>query len=152
MKKLNALARNASKLNIVYIMRKLFLDKDFTDKIIELNTRDQLYRKGINSEGESLGQYSEFTKDIKYDKGQPYDRVTLYDTGEFYKSFRILWGGSDGSLIISANTFKDDTDLIVEWGREILGLTDESLTKLVAMARPKMQMIVRNTLIKQSEA
>lgn len=149
MKKLNALARRAAKLDIVYIMRQLFHDKEFTDYIIHLNTIEQLFRKGEDNDGNALGEYSEKTKNIKYDKGQPYDRVTLRDTGDFYASFKILWGGSDGSLIISSNPFKDGDDLRMRWG-DIIGLQEESMNKLIVMARPKMQKIVRDLLIKEA--
>ena len=75
------------------IFRELFLDKDFIDYIIELNTIDQLYNRGQDSTGDSIGEYETATIygtskfKGKLEKGQPIDRVTLKDTGAFYESF-----------------------------------------------------------------
>lgn len=104
--------------------------------IIGLNTKGQL-EKGINSKGESLasvgGGYSPITIDIKRAKGQPVDRVTLKDTGDFYDTFNVQV--REGEIVITANTIKDDDDLIDRWGSDIIGLTDENLDKLIIFAK-----------------
>ena len=110
------------------VMKFLFQQKEIRDLIIKLNTIDQLYRKGINSLGESLGEYTDYTKTIKQDTGQRYDHITLNDTGAFYNSFRVVFRAD--SLVIEANPIKDDTNLFTEFGIEILGLTEESIGKL----------------------
>lgn len=129
-----------------FLMKLIFMDKDFQRLIISLNVYDQLYDKGIDSLGKSLGEYSivtiEGTKNFKgkIEKGQPYDHITLNDTGEFYESFRVKLVGSD--IIISAQTVKEDTDLLKQWP-DILGLTDENLQIIIDKAReilvPKMR-------------
>ena len=54
--------------------------RDFTDL-----QREQLF-SGINAEGDPIEpEYSPRTVAIKKKKGQPTDRVTLRDTGDFYK-------------------------------------------------------------------
>ncbi len=110
------------------VMKFLFQQKEIRDQIINLNTIDQLYRKGINSLGESLGEYSDYTKAIKQYEGQRYDHITLNDTGEFYNSFRVVFRGD--SMVIEADPIKDDTNLFQEFGIEIVGLTKESISKL----------------------
>lgn len=97
------------------------------DLVVELNTQGQLYDKGIGSDGISLGSYRPFTIDKKIDSGQPTDRVTLKDTGDFYNSVRANFS-YNGDIIITADTIKGDTDLEIEWGKNILGLTDESIS------------------------
>ncbi len=126
------------------LFRQLFTDNEFTDYIIELNTQYQLYTLGINAKGERLddiaGGYSPYTIEQKEKKGQPTDRVTLKDTGEFYASFRVKWlAAGDGAMQITANTIKDQTDLIKEWGKDILGLDDESLSNLRNFAAIKIK-------------
>ena len=58
-------------------------------KIVELNVK-QLYEYGINSLGiriDTYDPYSPYTVRVKKEKGQPYDRVTLRDTGDFHTEF-----------------------------------------------------------------
>lgn len=90
--------------------------------VIDMNT-EQLYA-GVNSEGVSLesigGPYSPVTVEIKKSKGQPTDRVTLKDTGDFYEGFFVKASG--GMWQISS---KDDKTqkLIDDWGADIFGNT-----------------------------
>ena len=61
-------------------------------EICELNSDKQLYEKGENALGVSIDTYRPYaplTIEIKTMKGQPTDRVTLKDTGDFYESFFI---------------------------------------------------------------
>jgi hypothetical protein len=82
----------------------------------------------VNAKGESLGEYSLYTKALKQSDGRISDHVTLNDTGDFYNSFSVYLSGSN--FIVSANTIKDTSDLIADWGRDILGLNEESLKLL----------------------
>lgn len=120
-------------------MLQLANNREFTDYIIYLNTQKQLFEKGINANGIKLsdigGDYSHYTVELKKEKGQPIDRITLKDTGDFYNSFVVFLDGQD-DFVISADTIKDTTDLIVEWGKEILGLNEESLILLRQKALP----------------
>lgn len=124
-------------------------DKSFTDYIIYLNTQKQLFEKGVNSEGVNLesigGIYSFETVKIKNEKGQPTDRVTLKDTGDFYESFRVFFNAS--GLVISADTLKDTDDLIKRWGQEILGLNNESLILLREKAKEILIPYVKKKLL-----
>jgi hypothetical protein len=136
-----------------YLFKQLFLDKEFTDKIIELNTLKQLYDKGEDSTGDSIGEYSNATIfgtvnfKGKIQKGQPYDRVTLKDTGDFYKSFSCKYlSGGDGEIQITANTMKHEVDLLDQWGRDIIGLSEESLSELRGFARIKLKEIALKKL------
>lgn len=129
----------------------LFLEavgKHEEELIIHLNTRgeptSQLFVDGINSLGETLesigGGYSDVTIEIKKEKGQPIDRVTLLDTGKFYDSFKIT--RTKDSLIIEADPIKDQTNLFDEWGRDILGITDENKAILNERLIPKIKKII----------
>lgn len=105
-----------------------------SDQIIYLNTEAQLFQLGINSENVKLsdigGSYSPVTVTIKQAKGQPTNRVTLRDTGEFYGTFRVFVY-PNGDFGIMANPMKDDTNLFEEWSEEIVGLTPENLAKIL---------------------
>src|ERR1017187_5547833 len=102
---------SVKQLSLKNIYHELFLDKEFNDFIIELNTQTQLYEQGIDSTGESIGEYSAYTKMLKKEKGQITDHVTLKDTGEFYKSFKTYWNGfGEGEIVITANPYKTDDE------------------------------------------
>jgi hypothetical protein len=116
--------------------------------IISLNTEglptSQLYQLGEDSTGRSLGEYSPFTVREKRRKGQPTDRVTLKDTGEFYMSFQVI--PFRGGFEITADAEKDDKDLRDVYGEDIIGLNDENLQILIEFYRAAIQQKIKENL------
>lgn len=107
------------------------LNEEFTQQeIIRLN-QEQLYEEGIDSEGFELdnidniytlpGVYSQFTVQIKREKGQRFDHITLRDTGAFYDSFRVIVDRD--AFTLDANDLKDGTHLFHVYGDDVMGLT-----------------------------
>lgn len=99
--------------------------------IVDLNAEEQLYEQGINRLGVEIAAYAPYspvTIAIKEAKGQPTNRVTLRDEGDFESSFFLEVG--DKQLEIKASDFKTE-DLIRKYGRQILGLTDENIAILI---------------------
>ena len=136
---LRNIIKRTLELDVSLVMRSLInQEADLKDLIIHLNTQEQLFESGIDSKGVTLttigGEYSPVTISFKRTEGLPFNRVTLFDTGEFYQSFDVTYE-MDG-IVISADTVKDTGDLRVRWGDDILGLTDESLAKLVFFIQP----------------
>lgn len=111
--------------------------------VVELNTEGQLFELGQDENGALLenigGDYATRTKLYKRQQGQPIDRVTLKDTGEFYRSFtaQVQY---NGDIVIEANTIKDGKDLQERWGKGILGLNKQS--------KEVIQNEVRNDIIR----
>lgn len=152
------------------IMHQLFLDKEFTDLMIKLNTRDQLYDKGVNSKDERLdkidkspaksksvsqgGVYAVNTEqgiygvfEGKIQLGLPIDRVTLFQHGDFYDSFKAYWVENENVIQIKANTImQDGSDLIDRWGNEIIGLDENSLAVLRDFAKTRLKQIILTKL------
>ena len=95
------------------------------DKIIALNTKDQLYNKGEDSLGLSLKPYSFFTVEIKQLIGQPYDRTTLNYSGAFYNGFYLTYDKSTFKLNFASNDSKSN-ELVGKYGENIFGLTLEN--------------------------
>ena len=126
------LAQRVSTMDEGIIFEIVFNNPLIKNEIIRLNTREQLFSKGIDSDGVSLGTYAPFTVREKERKGQPTNRITLEDTGEFYQSFRV--SANRVSITIDANPIKDDNNLFDDFGEDILGLTDDSKEKLKEMA------------------
>lgn len=99
--------------------------------IIDMNAEEQLFEQGVNRLGVSImdyAPYSPVTIAIKEAKGQPTNRVTLRDEGDFQSSFYLEVG--DKRFEIKAADWKTE-ELIKKYGRQILGLTDENIKILI---------------------
>ena len=126
---LDRLFENAKNLDSdkIWIMA---IDEEVKQEIIRMNTKDQMFDKGIDSLNRSLGVYS---KRSVAEFGKRPGRIQLFNTGEFYKSFRILVDAS--GIIIIADTIKVDEkgvdDLAVKYGIDILGVEDSNQELLV---------------------
>ena len=139
----------ASSLNYEDVLSKVWNDKRVQDKIIELNTREQLFNKGVNSQNEVIGYYSKATEEISGGRKKEGEHYTLLDTSEFFDSFRILVFGSIAEIIadtMKTNPFAGTEDLTVKYGKEIIGLTDESKTILKEIISQVTKEILRNYL------
>ena len=110
---------------------RVFQNEPFKRWIMDLVRQDQLFKKGIDEDGDVIGEYSEYTEMLNPSKvaGTHY---TLYDSGEFYNSFVIFVGNQ--MFEIEADTVKMESE---NWWvmnsitkNAILGLTDENKTKL----------------------
>ena len=91
--------------------------------IVEYNT-EQLYA-GFDSKGQNLSpEYTKKTIGIKQKKSppQPTDRVTLKDTGDFYKGFKIEAKQNDFEII---STDEKAQGLKSKYGADIFGLAPE---------------------------
>jgi hypothetical protein len=82
--------------------------------------QEQMFSGIRSDESEIRPFYSEYTKLIKDQKGQPTDRVTLKDTGDFYD--RIFIDVKKDSFEILSSDYKND-QLIRKYGKRIFGLT-----------------------------
>jgi hypothetical protein len=141
-------------LNPVELLYELFMEDEFRDLIIRLNTEGEQTSQliyGIDSKGKQLddigGEYSPYTVMLKKDKGQITDHVTLKDTGEFYHSFRLYWLENEGAIHITADTMKDGgDDLITRWGQDIIGLDEQNLGVLRDYAKQRLPVIIENKL------
>lgn len=112
----------------MYIQRIIMDNEAY---IVDLNAQDQLYEEGINRLGVSIMDYAPYrplTIAIKEQKGQPTNRVTLRDTGNFESSFYLEV--SDKQFEVKASDWKTET-LIKKYGRQILGLTDDNISSLI---------------------
>ena len=105
--------------------------KDNEHIIVEFVTEEQLYEKGEDGDGEFLADsqpYRPMTISIKRIKGQPTNRVTLKDTGDFHESFYIEFQSE--WFEIKAKDWKSD-ELQDRYGDAIMALNDENITDMV---------------------
>lgn len=111
------------------LLQSIILENEYV--ITDMNSEDQLYEQGINRLGVNImdyAPYSPLTIEIKKEKGQPYNRVTLRDEGDFEHSFYVE--ADTQQFTIKAADWKTE-DLIQRYGRQILGLTEENKIILI---------------------
>ena len=111
------------------LIQSIILENEYI--ITDMNSEDQLYEQGINRLGVNImdyAPYSPLTIEIKKEKGQPYNRVTLRDEGDFEQSFYVK--ADTQQFTIKAADWKTE-DLIQRYGRQILGLTEENKIILI---------------------
>jgi hypothetical protein len=152
-KSLKRVAKNAANLKTKVLFRIIFSETEVQDLILDLNRIEQLFKKGIDSDNDIIGLYSNTTEELS--KGQNFgfggdsgrkskkagQPIFLLDEGEFYKSFKVKVL-NDG-FVIQADALKDDgTDLTEQYGRKILGLTDKSRNEIIKEILP---MVIQET-------
>lgn len=149
---LSRLINNVSNLTVNSIAFEVFKRKEIQEFIIDLNTEGQLFAKGIGVDGEVVGFYSLTTELIsrgRSGKGFPKgfnDPYNFYNTGDFFRSFRIRV--TKTGFIIGADTADLEQDNIIRDEKQILGLTDESKAQLVKKILPLLVKQVREELLK----
>lgn len=131
---------NTSIRNLAWRLRKFdeILGKELVNEImahekeiIEAVVQNQLYERGINGKEVEIMSYEPYrprTIKRKKRKGQPYNRVTLKDTGEWYDSLRLVYD-VDGFFITS--TDEKNKYLKKKYGPLILRLTNENLSMIL---------------------
>ena len=132
------LIRRVKTLNADLVWLRVFQNEPFKRWIMDLVRQDQLFKKGIDEDGDVIGTYSEATEMMNPQKiaGTHY---TLFDTGDFYNSFVIFVGKQ--VFEIEADTIKMENENW--WVRNniskdaILGLTDENKDKLAQKVKEK---------------
>lgn len=110
------------------MMQKIIQENEAA--IIDMNAQEQLFEAGENSLGVSIASYAPYapiTIKIKKIKGQPTNRVTLRDEGDFESSFYLTI--SDKEFEIKASDWKTE-ELVKKYGSGILGLTKENIASL----------------------
>jgi hypothetical protein len=114
------------------------------DVILDLTREDQLFQKGIDSLGNKLPTpYAPFTIEIKQAKGQPTDRITLRDEGDFHNAFFLR--ANNFPIVIDSSDSKRN-ELAIEWGEDIFGLTEDSLFETRKDVLPDFQKVQRKKL------
>lgn len=144
---------NASIRNLVYRLRKFkdILDEELKNAI-ENNqeylidcVRIQLDAGLDGNMRRIVPPYAISTIKKKIKKGQPYDRVTLKDTGEFYDSLHVEFD-SEGFRVLSND--EKAKYLIARYGKAILRIDDEDFTRFIRFViRPILKEKLKEKII-----
>jgi len=114
--------------------------------VLDLNVNKQLYQ-GMNGNGDRIRpSYANSTIKRKKKKGQPYNRVTLKDEGDFYEGFFVEYGEKDFTLQGDDEKTKY---LVHRYGRNIFGLTEKSIGDLIKMIEENY---IKNIKVKKSDS
>jgi hypothetical protein len=151
-KPLRELLEAIIKLDVDEIALDISRTSTFKKLVITLNTEglptSQLFELGEDSQGRRLddigGGYTLFTIYEKLKFNQPIDRVTLKDTGEFYRTFDVI--PFKGGFNIVADTLKDGEDLEDRWGDEIVGLNENNTNIIVEFYKERILEQVRRNI------
>lgn len=132
---------NIAAMNVTQLLKKVLTMPDIQKFITDLNTEVQLFDLGIDATGVTLssigGGYSQFTIASKSRKGQPTNRVTLKDTGDYHDSFKVK-PLSNGDFEITSNDTIHGESLFDRWGDDIEGLTPNNHEKVIELLEEKI--------------
>lgn len=148
---------NVIRLDINKVLNEVFKDKTVQQRIISINTFDQLFDEGINAVGVRLdsigGEYAINTIEGvpgkfegKRQRGLPYDHITLFDTGDYYQSHYILVFRDH--IEIKSNPIKGETNLYDEWGDDIVGIAPKNIPKVANIILPLIRIITLRDSLK----
>lgn len=115
-----------------FLWRKILSDHSLQTWILDLIREDQLFKEGIDEDGEVIGYYSDMTSRINPSK-KFNTHYTLKDTGEFFSTFKIVVYPTYFEIDADAWKTNDEGEtenLFYKYGEGIIGLTNENLEKL----------------------
>lgn len=112
--------------------------------IVDLN-RQQMYAGNDANDKFITPEYTDYTVEKKIEKGQPFDRVTLYDEGDFYQSMFLQPFGSE--FEVQATDYKTGA-LKEKYGENILGISDGKLDDAAEIIKDTLIELYANELRK----
>jgi hypothetical protein len=108
---------------ILESVKMAFKKYDFV--VLDYLTNKQWFREGEKSDGKKMKpKYKAITIKLKKKKGDPYDRVTLKDTGTLYKSIDLIVG--ERALLMQVNV-DYYAALEKKYGSKIAGIQEKFL-------------------------
>lgn len=105
-------------------------------------TNKQLFREGIDGDGKKLAGYKRTTIRLKLRKGQPADRTTTVDEGDFHASIKIE--AFSDRFEVSSNVTHDKY-IIKRYGKNVLKITRENMREFMTVYfLPNLKQYVNN--------
>lgn len=119
--------------------------EEYKSLIISFNADSQMFEKGQDAKGSLIRPaYKPMTIKMKKKKGQPYDRVTLRDTGKFHRELEVI---PHATYVEIKSSVEYSKYLIKKYGENILGIQEELLRDFVTKyVRPNLQSQLRERL------
>ncbi|WP_426491073.1 hypothetical protein [Hymenobacter sp. 102] len=141
--RLDALARALQRLPRALEQQVEDTVRDNTAFLEDANTAQ--LAQGKDATGADIGpEYTDLTIALKQIKGQPTDRVTLRDEGDFYSGIVAKLSGKQFDLV---GTDPKTAELEEKYGPDIIGLPDPALEEFRQdYVKPDLQQKTRDTL------
>lgn len=146
------IAQNIRNINILLIFQQIFRNADLTNVIVKIITT-RLYNEGTTGDGIELQTdragrlfpYANHTVILKERDGLPYDRVTLYQTGDFYESINIQI--DNNGFTIDANFRKPDGHMFENFqNRFSLAQFEKSV---LSLSKQEFEVILKQYFLEQ---
>lgn len=134
--RLGVILNNVRKLDDALAFVEAF-DAQLRVDILDYIRQDQLRDKGVNEDDVVIGEYSYATQAITKGRKKAGDHYTLEDTGAFFRSMTIRV--TKDYIEINADGQKDEDNLFEKYGEGIIGLNEESLTKVINQVKDRIQ-------------
>lgn len=113
--------------------------------IVDLNTTFQLGEDGIDSLGDDLGEYADFTIMKRSELGLQTDHIDFKVTGDYWASWKVSVNGDFIEILVDQQRF-DELVNDLGFAEEHVGLTPESLDILTRALLPKYDLFIRKKL------
>lgn len=127
---------------IFRILKETIEENDFF--LTNAITEKQLFEEGIDGKGNRLPGYVRTTIRIKISKGQPADRTTLRDTGDYHASFTI--DAYDDRFEVKTNVDYDKY-IVGRYGEDIMRVTIQNMREfLETYYKPNLIRYVNNKI------
>ena len=134
--RLSDIAEIISKIDETEVLTKIWSSPFVQDFIIELNTREQLFKGDLSNGGKMPDGNPSYIRS-KGNRGAPNGKSTnLFLEGDFYRSFDVI--PNKIGFLIDANTSIHGKDFISIYGLDILGLNDENTEKLTEFVKERI--------------
>lgn len=148
---------NLSLSNLIFRLRKFrHIVNECLDEVM-LNNGDMFadavryqLQEGFNGKGipiASYRPYAPYTRRVKKAKRQPVDRVTLRDTGWFYRSLHLKKRVGFFAVIPVGQPEDKVTELMGKYGQEVLRVSDENLKYLLQEIKEQLVERLKNKLL-----
>lgn len=119
-------------------------NREMKDFILNLVKKDQLFEKGVDSDGNVIGYYSYMTEIISRGVKQEGDHYTLYGIGDLQRSLYVAVFLNEFVVIGDVKKIENQ-----KWfSDKILGLTDENISKIREKAKIGYVEYFKRTLFK----
>lgn len=130
--------------NLFKEFEKAVNEFDFVMKDYIVNK--QLFRRGIDGNEKRLTGYVRTTIRIKRAKGDPTDRTTLRDSGDFYAHIEVT--GTPQYFVISSDVPYDE-NIIRRYGKDVLKISNENMYDFMTnYFLPNLKQYANNILTK----
>ena len=133
--KLHEMLRRARRISDAVFWYKTFMSGKTRDEILDWIRIEQLKKKGVNADDETIGLYSYATELISRGAKQEGTPYTLEDTGEFYRSMYMVI--LKDAIVFEANPIKGNDNLFEKYGSNIVNLNNANKEKLRTLVKEK---------------